>query len=473
MNDSKLVELLRSMSVSDLKALRKWVKAHGSKKDAFSMFEYILKNLEPSRPDKLSKQKIFSSLFKSQPYNDLKLRYMGFELLKMCEDFIVFSGVTKHPDQYQIHLMQYYRKHYLNKFFEQTFKLLKQQLNEQPVRDSDYFFANMQADSEYNKFLISKQNRAIEPNIQRLSDDLDMFYLLNKLKVYSEALNYKNILKVDYDIKFAEHLLEEIRKWNLKQFPALEIHYLALLTLLENEKEEHFYKLKSLIEKNRRIFAEEELKDFYTIARNYCIKKINLGNKKFARELFGLYQWELELLNGSETQELSPAAYKNISTLAFLLNELDWVFQFIERYTDYLPEEHRSSYYNFNMANYYFKKCSYEKVIELLSQVEYRDFFIQLSAKALLMKTYFELKEYSPFDSLVHSFKILLQSKKVLGYHRSNYLNFIKYCSKMLFRENLSKKELSALEMQISETRELAEKEWLLEKLQVRRRSPS
>jgi hypothetical protein len=155
---------------------------------------------------------------------------------------------------------------------------------------------------------------------------------------------------------------------------------------------------------------------------------------------------------------LSPAVYKNITTLAFLLDEMEWIYHFIQNYTQHLPEEHRDSYYNFNMANYYFKKNDYGKVIELLSHVEYSDFFIQLSAKSLLMKTYFELKEFMPFDSLVHSFKILLQSKKGLGYHRNNYLNFIKYCRKLLSQNKLSGNDIGLLETEISGIKELQKK---------------
>jgi hypothetical protein len=473
MENSKIVSLLRSMPEAEIKALRRWVKIHGAKKDAYRLFEYIFKNLLPENQEQLSKQVVFKSLYRNKTYNDLKLRYMNFELLRMCEDFIVFESISQNPHQYQLSLLQYFRKRSLSKFFDQTYSSLKDVLNAQPLRDSDYFFTSMSVNSEYNKFLKSKQNRAIEPNIQRLSDDLDIFYLLNKLKVYSEALNYKNILQVDYNIRFVDELLKEIQQIGMDDYPAVKIYYYALLTLLENENEDHFHELKKNILQYKKIFSIEELQGTYTLARNYCIKKINLGNKEFVRELFELYQWELELINESEDKELPPAIYKNIITLAFMLNELEWTFHFIEKYTPYLPEEHRESHYNFNMATYHFKKKEYDRVIKLLSHVEYNDFFMQLSAKSLLMKTYFELKEYLPFDSLVHSFKILVQSKKVLGYHRNNYINFIKYCRKLLFYEKLSSSELSKLGQEISETKELVEKDWLQEKLHGRSSSRS
>lgn len=472
MDNSKIITLLRNLPAAELKSLHRWIKIHGAKKDAYRLFDYLSKNIAATQKDKLSKEKIFRALFKSKPFNDLKLRYMSFELLRMCEDFIVFENIAQNDNLYQLQLLQFYRKRHLPKFFEQTYGIIKDNLQTQTFRDSDYFFTSMSANSEYNKFLKAKQNRAIEPNIQRLSDDLDIFYLLNKLKVYSEALNYKNILKVDYNIRFVDHLLKEIQQVGIDDYPALKIYHDALLTLLQNEEESHYYALKKNIQQHKKIFQLEELEGIYALARNYCIKKINLGNKKFLRELFELYQRELELMNESESKELQPAIYKNIITLAFMLNELEWTFHFIESYTKYLPEEYRESYYNLNIATYHFKKKDYENVIRLLNQVEYHDFFIQLSAKSLLMKTYFELKEYLSFDSLVHSFKILLQSKKVLGYHRNNYVNFIKYCRKLLFQENLTKADLNKLEKEISATKELVEKEWLQEKLQGRKRSP-
>ena len=304
MENSKIIGLLRNMPAEDLKSLRRWIKVHGVKKDAYRLFEYLFKHLAATNPEKLSKETIFRVLFRNKNYNDLKLRYMSFELLRMCEDFVVFRSVSKNQNQYQLYLLEYYRQHGLSKFFEQIYSSLRESMKAQTIRDSNYFFASMSLNSEYNKYLKSKQNRAIEPNIQRLSDDLDIFYLLNKLKVYSEALNYKNILKVDYNIRFVDHLLKEISQIGIDQYPALKIYYYALLTLIENEKEEYFYELKKNIQQYKKVFETEELQGTYTLARNYCIKKINLGNKKFVRELFELYQWELELINESETKEL-------------------------------------------------------------------------------------------------------------------------------------------------------------------------
>ncbi len=466
MNHSKLVILLTHLHPAERKELQKWIRFHAGGHASFQLFQRLLRYIERDKTDLINKEKIYRSLYPGKKYNDLKMRFMSCELLRYCEDYIVYKNTSQNNFQYRLSLLGFYRKRNLPKFFEQTFDCIKKELADLELRDNDYFFVNMEADREYNLFLKSKQNRTIEPKIQQLSDDLDLFYLLNKIMLYCEALNFKNIVKTEYNIRFIDDLLKEIKDDDLEKFPVLHVHYLALMTLREDDDTQHFLRLKKQIDINRKLISNDELRDLYTLARNYCIRKINLGNQLFSRELFDLYQRELELLKQSETGELSPMIYKNITSLAFKIEEHDWAYNFIQQYTNHLPEEHRNSYYSFNMARYFFIKKDCQSVIGLLSHVEYTDFFIQLSAKALLLKTYLEMDEFNAFDSLAHSFRGLITNKKGLGYHRANYMNFIKYSEKLVSRKSMNKKETARLKSEIQQTKEVIDKEWLLEKLE-------
>jgi hypothetical protein len=61
-------------------------------------------------------------------------------------------------------------------------------------------------------------------------------------------------------------------------------------------------------------------------------------------------------------------------------------------------------------------------VLHLLGTVEYDDVFYQLDAKTTLMKTYFELDEFQPLQSLKESFRILLSRKKGIPKHNACYM---------------------------------------------------
>jgi len=60
-----------------------------------------------------------------------------------------------------------------------------------------------------------------------------------------------------------------------------------------------------------------------------------------------------------------------------------------------------------------------------------------------------------------------IHRKRVLGYHRTNYLNIIKYTDKLLNVNRLDKKEVIKLKEIIGQEENLTEKEWLLEKVTI------
>ncbi len=100
----------------------------------------------------------------------------------------------------------------------------------------------------------------------------------------------------------------------------------------------------------------------------------------------------------------------------------------------------------------------------LLLQVGTYDKLHTFLAKTLLAKMYFELKEIDSLNSLLQSFKIFIKRKKELGYHREGSLNFIKFISKLI---NLKPEDnIEDLFKEISETKVLTEKVWLLEQVE-------
>ena len=86
------------------------------------------------------------------------------------------------------------------------------------------------------------------------------------------------------------------------------------------------------------------------------------------------------------------------------------------------------------------------------------------NARRLLARIYFELKENTALNSLIESAKIYLHRQKSIGYHREMYINFFKILE-LLLKTDL--KNRAILRGQIEAAQYLAEREWLLEKLQI------
>jgi hypothetical protein len=68
----------------------------------------------------------------------------------------------------------------------------------------------------------------------------------------------------------------------------------------------------------------------------------------------------------------------------------------------------------------------------LLQHANYRDILLNLSAKTLLIKTYYELDEFDALTSALDAMRNYIRRKRVIGYHRTNYLNFTRYMEKLV-----------------------------------------
>jgi hypothetical protein len=82
------------------------------------------------------------------------------------------------------------------------------------------------------------------------------------------------------------------------------------------------------------------------------------------------------------------------------------------------------------------------------------------------MKTYYELGEYQPLLSLKESFRILLRRKKLISeQNKTNYENFARFTMKLFRIDVKDKAALQRLKADINNTGNVADKSWILEKL--------
>lgn len=210
---------------------------------------------------------------------------------------------------------------------------------------------------------------------------------------------------------------------------------------------------------------EEELRSLHFLAINFCIQRFNRGEEHYLGEVFGLYQNGLQqgilLIN----DQLSRFAFANIAGIAIRLGEFAWTEDFIKQFAPKIERQHRRNYQDFILAKLHFARRNLDQAQTLLQNVEYEDVFLNLDAKVLLLKIYFENNEMEVLDSFISSFQRFLQRKKGLGYHRENYLNTLQFTRRLISLNPYDKKEKEALKMEIEGTKALGEKEWFLGQL--------
>ncbi|MEM6377279.1 MAG: hypothetical protein AAF705_03645, partial [Bacteroidota bacterium] len=313
--------------------------------------------------------------------------------------------------------------------------------------------------------------------VELKQNNLDNFYLLEKLKDACEAKIRQSILKVDYQTKFKDLLLTEIKaSWEHYQtYPAIMVFYKIYQMLDEKQIATRYYEASQYFNQHKAVFSKAERGSIYIYLMNYCISRINRGDSTFLKEVFEIYKAQLEQGLLYENEELSEWDYKNIVTTGIRLGELHWVYEFIEDYKTKLSVDARDNAYRFNLASYFYASGAYGKVLDLLIKVEYSDLRYNTSAKALLLRTYYDLEEYEPLHALTESFRqYILRNRTMSDARRSGFNNLFKLTrklaglrSKLNFTEKRKiKKDLDKLNQEIQAIELLYNRDWVKEKVE-------
>ena len=467
MKKSQLVNILNQLSAKEIREIRKWLHspAHNQRQDVIQLFEYFFEDNHLNKEDYLEKPMIFSWIFPKETYDDAKMRQVIFFLLKSIEEFLVFQDVNSDDVNIKITLAKVFRRKKLDKLFLKNIKQSEKLQEDTSLRNEKYFINEYSLQQEKYKFL-GKKSRLPE-NLQQVSDNLDVFFLAVKLRQGCLMLSHQAVYKKEYEMGILESLLPIIQTEKYLEIPVIAFYYFIYKTITDKNDESHFMNLKEKIKNDGHIFPLAEIRDIYLMAINYCIRKMNVGNEKFVREAFELYKQGIEKKILFENNIMTRATFHNVVSNGLKLKEYTWVENFIHEYQKYLKEEHRQGFVFYSLARLHYEEKDYDKAMRLLVQeVHYDDIIINLSAKTLLMKMYYEQDEFDVLESLLESMRTYIQRKKEMGaQQRNNFKNIVKLTKKLLKVTPYSKTKKEKLKTEITEATPLTEKAWLLQQL--------
>lgn len=467
MQKSVLSEIVRSLSKKEIRDLQKWLQspAHNQRQDVVRLFDYLTKTLTNS-DESAEKEEAWRVVFPSQPYDDAYMRQVMYFLLKAVEEYLLFIDYTSDRVQYQIGLARIYRRRKLEKAYGQAHRLGTQNLENQPLRN-DYYLLNkfFLEQEEYERKMGATQNAPV--NLQETADALEKWFLEERLRISKDMLAHQNIYqKINYDHGLLNQVLSYTSQKNNLGEPAIAVYYYTYMALTNPSEEHYFDELEQFIHTGMDRFNSPEVRTLYLAALNYCVPKINQGRLDFARRAFELYRKGLENQFLLENDVVSRYTFGNAVAAALKIREFGWAEQFIHDFQGYLEEKHRNSTVNFNLSRVYFEKGDYEKAQELLTQFEYDYMYLNIIAKTMLLKIYYEKDEVDALESLLESMRIYLQRKEALDPTRKlAYKNLISLMKKLVNRNPYSKSQTERLRTLVESTNPLMEREWLLKQL--------
>lgn len=472
MKDTKIYDFLSSMSNTELNRFHRFLESpyHNRNEACKTLFGILEADIRSEKKRVLDKENLYKETFPNTAYNDIKFRKLCSDLLDLGEEFLAIEVYQMNPLHQANYLLQAVHQRQLEKLINSSASKAKLLSDRQYHRPASYYYYQYEIEKNLYKLQNLEVKRASKESIQQINlekivQNLDYFYISEKLKYYCSLLSWNKIVSLEHQILFIKEIIQIAEKEEFHNIPPIAIYLRIYYCYIDFENENHYYELKKLIKNHIDIFPIDEAKDIMDSAINYTIQKHNRGKLDYLKENLELYKDALVKEIIFVNEEITPWAYKNIVAIALRLKEFEWTEEFIQTYANRLNLIYKENAINYNMAALYAHKREFKKVIPLLQKVEYDEEYYSLSSKSQLLISYYELKELEVLNAFIESFNIYIKrNKNISKDNKARYSNLILYTRKLVRTMYAEVSELEKLKKEISGSLSVA-KSWLLEKV--------
>ena len=455
-------ETYKSFSHEECLAFQEHLKRFGhSSKKSWLFICHFWDTLDKESYSKQNNRLLHDRLFGDKKFQDVRIRQLYSALYKEMLLLISKWQLNLAPLIQQQLIASYFREKQLDKQYEIELNKWRALFDSHTYENEDTSLQRYLHSAE-NYTFISKVKRSSRLNLQAVSDNLDVFYLSAKLKRACHMMAHRSVYDTEYDLGLLKGILHHVKEGNYLSFPSVSVYYYGLLAVQNPNKEHYFTQLKSQILKYASIFDDDEVRDIYLLAINYCIQRLNHGQLKYANEGLELYQSALDFEVLYENEKLNRFTYANIVGMAIRLKKLAWANDFIEKYASRLENRLKEETYHFNLARVLYARQDFDKAMIMLQKSDYEDVINAIIAKTLLMKIYYEKGEFELLDYHLDAMLVFIGRKKIIGYHQKNYLNIVRF-TKRLVKLNPGDSMARQKFIERAEREDvLTEKEWIL-----------
>jgi len=475
LTDTKVYIALMHLDTYELNRFKKYVDSpyFNVNESLSSLFEIYYDHIKNGKKEELSKQVIWSIVYPNEEFKDSKYRKLNSDLLRLFEGFLAQDLFEKDSFLKNNLILKAIGEKKIRKLYKATVSSTTKALDMTYNRSADYLLAKYQNEKEkLNLYpeseILRKRSKTIEKdvNIAEISKYLDQFYIAEKLKYYVKLLGWKKLISLEQDINHTEILDEMLDEVDYTHIAPIMIYSTISKTQLHPDNEENYIELKKQVNEFIDYFPDMEIRNIYDALLSFCVRRVNKGDLSYQEEALEVYKDALQKEVLMQNGYMTAVTFNNIVFFALRTGAYDWAEQFISEYSPMLNEKDRISSTAMSRARLEFYRKDYEKVIELLQQVEMESVVFNLNAKTILLFSYYELDEFDALDSFVNSFRVYVnREKSISSRKKSHYKNLIKFIKKIINVRYGDTEAIEKIKQELTETPGVVSKPYLLEKL--------
>lgn len=463
---AKIYKILKKLSQIELNRFQQFLASpfFNKRGDLILLYEELITHHSTA----IDAVKMYKKLAPEKAYKAQDLRLLLSYLYKHLERFLIYENLFQKKENQVLELqkVEVFQQLDLSKYAQKSLQNAQDDLEKSTKRNADFFGKRYQLLEKGFEFS-SVQNPSGEHEFQQIVETLDVSFIATKLRQSCQSLSHQAIYKYSLQDQLMEYLIPYIEQYKLHQIPAIGIYYYIYLSLTNSENSVHFEQLQNQFYWYSDLFPDKELRDIHLMLVNYCVKQVNKNNFSYLRILLNLYRHGLKNGYIIEKGILSRFTYTNIVKIGIRCGELEWVQKFVKDFKNNLEKQYRESTYHINLASIAYATKDYDKALRYLQQYNFKNVILNLAAKVLQMKVFYELEEKEVLEAHLKAMEIFVRRKEVLGYHRENYSNIIKFTSQLNTINVYDKTALKKLRDRIKTIPVLTEKDWLMKQIDI------
>ena len=421
MLNSTLIEILRLFNKEEIKSLQDFLESpyHNKKTSAVKLFGLIKKHYPELISNKLQRENLWGSLFPDKTYNYGVMKNLIYDLTKLTEDFISLSADRNDVMRKEFNIIKFLNDKKKIKLAEKYLSRADGEINDLATGDADYFVNKFRIEKIRLSIIYSKtaDKHKLIPGaeFEQSSKYLIESFLISILENYVLINSLNKIHKSEFNMPLLEEVLAFINR-NRSFLDNFYIKTYYYILLLDREQDEKYY----FILKNILTEIDENISPSFKYAlweniSNYITFRYHAGETHMIKEQFELNKLSLSkrIYNAEDEEKFFVNNFMTFFNAALHLNEHSWAEEFVNQYIGRLDEKTQEDIRNYCCGSISIKNKDFLKANEYFSRVKkLHDPHIKAGLKLSMLIVYYELGWYDSAESMIDSFKHLLDNEK-------------------------------------------------------------
>jgi hypothetical protein len=472
--DYTVFDILSRLSKEQLSQFRKFVHSpyYNESKKLTAFFDKLY-DRHPDYP--VDKEILFSLIDGNNKFNNSTVVNLLHDLQCLAESFVTVSAFENNLPLSASNITRVIRKNGQHRVLGKIIKRFDEAGHMQGTAELfsvlDFQDEKFNLMAESGRFVGKKMFDELEKLVIRRNALNKMYFCIEFVKTWHIYSNIKKkFTSNDNEYSDDEHEIESMLlslpyENSISDYRELILIYIDLHNFQKGSMD--YFLMKSNLEKVIDKLHQDEKNYLFGRLIDYTTVQARVNDEYISeqKKLYGELL-EKEYYKSSVCDYLPPDLWRIVILHGYRQNDPVWLQTITDKYSQKLNPKQKKNLEIYARAFIMYCQKEYHRVLELVHRVEFDLKAFKVDIKSLMLRSYYETKQFEAAISLIDSFQHILSSGNLEVQQKKNYRSYVRAVGKMInYRMNPSLKNLKKAETAFASKGNIPNKEWLAEKL--------